>query len=181
MHQRLQTIIDSTRRYQRTHHHKSNWKASKLSIKKSIRRFLKQQNLFTESLTKTAYLCDEIADDRSNHILAIETSRNKKIFDCMSEYQTHVLETQGREEYEEYIKEVKCEVFGIEGPMDEQLKGIPRYMHLLTVKPKWEDIGNEFYQEDVLNISNQMVQHWYSKAIKAKQLLKDMSVTLRHI
>ena len=48
-------------------------------------------------------ICNDVATDRQNHIQAIEKSRNTNIYDNISEYQTFVLETQGKEEYEKYI------------------------------------------------------------------------------
>jgi hypothetical protein len=45
--------------------------------------------------------------DRKNHISAIEVTWNRKIFDNMNEYEAVVLESQGRDEYDKYILNIK--------------------------------------------------------------------------
>jgi len=48
-------------------------------------------------------MCQEIANDKKNHVQAIETSCKKKIFDNVTEYQ-------GMEEQNAYIRNVKCRI-----------------------------------------------------------------------
>jgi hypothetical protein len=44
---------------------------------------------------KTVTLCQEIVDERSNHIQAIESARHKKFFDDLNEYQDTAVNSQG--------------------------------------------------------------------------------------
>ena len=41
----------------------------------------------------------------------MDTSRKKKIFDNTTEYQIYILEAQGMEEHNAYIRNVKCNFF----------------------------------------------------------------------
>jgi hypothetical protein len=77
-----------------------------------LKLFQNQQPHFITSLHQVVRICEEIADDRRAHIEAIETARNKKIFDVDKQYQTEVLEQQGKLEHDEYIRSVKQTVFG---------------------------------------------------------------------
>jgi hypothetical protein len=45
--------------------------------------------------------------DRKKHTQAIENVQNKKFYDNESEYQTYVLDSQGRDEFENYIMNAK--------------------------------------------------------------------------
>ena len=46
-----------------------------------------------------------------NHVHAIETARHKNIYDHVTEYQTFLLETQGKAEFEEFIHEMNVDIF----------------------------------------------------------------------
>ncbi len=72
-----------------------------------LRRLIQQQQAFSESLWKTTNICNEIAMDRKNYISAIEVTWNRKIFDNMNKYEAVVLESQGRDEYDKYILNIK--------------------------------------------------------------------------
>jgi hypothetical protein len=52
----------------------------------------------------------DLPDDRKIHIKAIEMACNRILFDHMNEYQDVVLETQGREEYENYTRNIKRQI-----------------------------------------------------------------------
>jgi hypothetical protein len=56
------------------------------------------------------HICQEVADDQSSHIQAIESARNKKIYDKLNEYQTFVVESQGKEEYDTFLHNTKQQI-----------------------------------------------------------------------
>jgi len=75
----------------------------------------------------------------------------------MNEFHTHVLESQGKEEYDNYIYDVKYEFFGPENvktPNDEDLQKLPKYIQLRNTTPLWE----EAVQLDLFDKKNGRVQ-----------------------
>ncbi len=69
-----------------------------------------QQKRFIPSIEKVVTLCNEISDERTFHIQAIESARGKKIYDTATEYQTVVPEQQGREAHEKFIQSIKSDI-----------------------------------------------------------------------
>ena len=69
---------------------------------RTLKALRKQQDTFTESMLKTSIIYDDIALDRKNHVHAIGTARHKNIYDHVTEYQTFVLETQGKAEMKSF-------------------------------------------------------------------------------
>ena len=47
---------------------------------------------FSDEITALVTVCQEIANDRKNHIIDIETARGKQIFDKHCEFPTSVIE-----------------------------------------------------------------------------------------
>jgi uncharacterized protein with ATP-grasp and redox domains len=95
--QRLNIFHRTLRHFHHVKNYRYQGQTAKQCVLKDLRRLIKQQDPFIESMQKTSMICNDVATDRQNHIQAIETSRNTHIYDNISEYQTFVLETQGKE------------------------------------------------------------------------------------
>jgi hypothetical protein len=113
VYQRVQVLLATIQLYQRMKFKSKKCKLSKFHIVRVLRRLINQQQAFSESLWKTTNICNEIAMGRKNHITAIEVTQNRKIFDSMNEYEAVVLESQGRDEYDKYILNIKNNCLGL--------------------------------------------------------------------
>jgi SRSO17 transposase len=105
--QRILITLYRIRKYQRHTRYNDTWKTEYLKFQTAIRRLLKYHALLVTSLTKTQQLCNEIAEDRRNHIQAIEHARQQRFFDNMNEFQSAAIESQGKREYHEFLSLIK--------------------------------------------------------------------------
>jgi hypothetical protein len=93
--------------------------------------------------------------------LAFDASRRKKTFDNISDYHTFVLETQGREEYETYIHNIKRKIFGlnfVKSKAEEQRLKIPLCSRLSIIITQWEDRINELWEHESTNPMEQQAK-----------------------
>jgi len=108
------SILQTQRRNRET---KADTKKLKLQshikrIKRHRNKIENQDTALNTSLADVVKIWIEIEEERENHILAIETSRNKQIYDDGNKYIDHVIFKQGKEEYEEVIDHLKEEILG---------------------------------------------------------------------
>jgi hypothetical protein len=76
IYQRLRILIRAILRHQNIQKHTPYWNASKKKICTYLQCFLNQQQPFQQSIRETIIICQETAEDRQNHIYAIENSCN---------------------------------------------------------------------------------------------------------
>jgi hypothetical protein len=149
---------------------------------KALTRLLKQNHLFIESVDKTVLLCKDLADDRKNHIKAIETARNTIVFDHMNEYQNVVLETQGREEYKNYIRNVKRKIFEneYENVMEiNQKKKLQKFVILLDILLNWKELILQISLGKGDEITEDKIKKWYKQLKKSRRCLKSIMETIK--
>ena len=77
-----------------------------------MQQFLKQQELFTESMAIIDFIWTQIREEWLNHIKAIESMRNKKIYNKDVQFVDEVITNQGREKYAQFINNMKKVIFG---------------------------------------------------------------------
>jgi len=82
------------------------------NIELNMKQFMKQQDLFIESLTRTTTTCTEVREERSNHVRAIEHSRNKKLYTKDVQYIVEAIQNQGKNEYLQLINTMKKDILG---------------------------------------------------------------------
>jgi hypothetical protein len=116
MHQRMQILSRAVNNLSKAQTGHRNYQYAKKSIDKTLKKVRMLQQPNKTSLDKVCSIYHEIAEDRLAHIQAIEHARNKKIYDQACEYQTYVLEIQGKEEHDTYIHSAKQEIYGREHP-----------------------------------------------------------------
>jgi hypothetical protein len=100
----------------------------------------------------------------------------------MNEFHTHVLESQGKEEYDNYIYDIKYEFFGPENvktPNDEDLQKLPKYIQLRNTTPLWEEAVQSLSQDNNIHDMQDKPKYWYYRALRIKKLLKNISATIR--
>jgi hypothetical protein len=64
-----------------------------------MKRLFQQQDLYCNSNTQTISTCIQVQEERDNHIQAIETARDKKVYDDGNKFIDTVLTSQGIQEY----------------------------------------------------------------------------------
>ena len=176
-------VYSSFRKPLRTQENQNKRKWAK-HIHRNHSRLMNQQNPFIASLEAASTTCKLVEDDRRIHILAIETSRWKKIFDSKTEYITTVIETQGGEEYEEFIHKIKQGVFGPENipSLEAQREArLPKYLYLAQQTEHWQEIISEFPVEHISRLTNAQVKKWYLSLQQAAKHLKCMISNLQRI
>jgi hypothetical protein len=146
--------------------------------------FLNSATTFHDSIRETILICQETAKDRQNHINAIENARNKKVFDNLSEYQTYVIEHQGKEQYDEFIYGIKQAVFENTNMTPRELEGpakLSKYSQLEIELGKWEEIVVMQCPNDDKDITDKLLLKWLEQCSKARWLLCKMIGTIKHI
>ncbi len=116
-------------------------------------------------------ICQETAEDRQNHITAIENTRNKKIFDDLSEYQTYVIAHHGKDEYNEFIHRTKETVFenASMSPKEAEIQvKLPKYMQLEIDFSKWEEIRELHFPKGERNLPDNLIHAWIGQCSKAR-------------
>ena len=100
---RAQLVLQNIIKNQKLRQDSNEWSNSIKKIMNCKLCFQKQQRPSSESIRKIVTICQEVVEDRKKHIKAIELSRAKRIYDNLQEYQTHVIEVQGKDEYKDFI------------------------------------------------------------------------------
>jgi hypothetical protein len=112
MYQRIKIIQHASTKLQRTQHKsRGHWISTKF-ITKAVKKFLVRHQQLSQSLTNVTSLCTEVGNERVSHIQAIESARGKRIYDSHTEYQTFVLDKQGKQAHNDYIQSIKHRLFG---------------------------------------------------------------------
>ena len=184
-HQRLGILISDITTQQRISDDHSSKRKATIKTTKSLRRFIKQQAPFLDSIEKTNNICQEVFDERSNHIKSIELARNRKIFDSQNSYQAHVIDTQGREEYTKFIHSMKQEIFGhtrvksLEAEAEQRMSNNARLHSQAT---QWNNMLKHLpYDDQISNVSSLQIKKWLVVAKQARRKLGKMLSTIRAI
>ncbi len=89
----------------------------------------------------------DIKEERAKHIEAIETSRNKKMYDSDLQYLDEVIVIQGREEYMQFINQMKKDILGSNtytGSNTDFLDKKPKWCLLQTQCEQWQILTDKF-------------------------------------
>jgi len=181
---RLRIILKQITENQRMHGKRNTSLPMRKQLKTSIRRFCNQQHPFRESIHKTIMLYHEVAEDRQNHIQAIEHSRNKRIFDNMNQYQTYAINQQGKDEYDVFLHETKEKIFGAENVPSletEAATNIPRCSRLQLQLSQWVDAMDFEWAMNEKTITPTCLKEYYSKMIQGRNILRNMTNTIKQI
>jgi hypothetical protein len=112
-------------------------------VRKYTKRLLKQQEDFPKEVHSLITMCQDVAMDRDDNINAIETARGKRIFDKHCEFQTSIIESMGKDEFDRYTHQAKQEIFGTKNvkhiDLEKQEKRL-KSQCLLTEFEGWCDI-----------------------------------------
>jgi len=78
----------------------------------NMNRSMKHHQMFIDSITKTVETCQEINEERINHVSVIQTKINKAVYDKVNMFIDQVIDSQGKEEHILFINEMKKETLG---------------------------------------------------------------------
>ena len=173
------------------HNHKHSHEEGPTMNKKMIRRIplnikrlCNQHNPFINSVSMLISICIEIKDERIRHIEAIEYARNKKFYDSNTKYIDSVINNQGRDEYNNFIDEIKREVFEHNsGASDAQHtdKTSCKLTILSTQCEKWKQIIDEMPDYKHTLPTAEVCKTWYTVSKRAKRHIKNVIRTLQHV
>jgi hypothetical protein len=175
--QRLQITYDLIRTYQRLQSSKGAKKKEldkiQTRLKKSMKRILNQQPKLLTSMRNSVTLCHNIMKDRANHVQAIEYSRQKVCYDNMNEFQDAVIDTQGQEEYQEFLQNIKSQIFKdefienkMENTKNNRISANNRLEEYIAV---WNDLLLQLRSNAQLESNRINVKGWH-KLIKKRQI-----------
>jgi len=156
MYQRIRISVCTVTRLQRAANQPHQQSALHKTLNSSIRKLVLQQPRFNTSISTLCHICEETETECANHIAAIEHARNKRIYDRDKEFQAEVLEQQGRQVHDTYIRSIKQAVFGAECTQTTQTKhlgrlsGHHRIQHHLA---SWNDMYDQLTQLNAQTIT----------------------------
>ncbi len=145
---------------------------------------MKQQDPFYSSLSNTITICQQVEDERLNHIHAIESSRNKKIFDKDNKYIDTVISTIGKNDYDHFIHSMKKDILGNENVKDfecNQSAKTPKFRLLQTQYEQWKELTDWSQYDHSTPMTCTSVQHRYHMAKHARKQIKANLFTLLQI
>jgi hypothetical protein len=174
--QRMQIAHSRIRAYQRVVTKKQNTLKETRRIEKAIERILNQQPLLLTSIRKTCNLCEEIVEDRMNHIQAIQHTRRKTLYDDMNEYQEAAIVTQGIETYHDFMRDIKIQVFG-QDFTEKAENGIATthkraHTQLTEYYLEWDNFCHKLKEVSSLVSTASNTKIWHKIIKKGKQLSK---------
>jgi len=154
------------------------------NIRLNMRRLFKQREALFESITNTIATCISVNEERRNHTAAIESSRNKKIFDIDNKYIDSRITTPGYEDHQQFIHGLKKDILGVENVKSlekEQANSIPKYAKLQYLRDKWEKLLNAIIFNPSAATTKEMITTWYTQGQKANKLLNSMIGTVQEL
>lgn len=175
--QRLGILInDITAQQRETSLNELRKKATNKLIK-SLKRFLRQQKPFLESIAATNLICQQIQEDRRNHIASISRARNKVIFDSHNEYQAFAIDIHGRQEYNTFVQDMKKEILGnskIKHASEEYAERLPNHIRILNQANEWDKSLLTFSKDSYDQVTSTEIKKWLRATNRAKRKLKKM-------
>ena len=104
-------------------------------------RLKNQQEMFIESMTSTSVTCLQIREERLNHIIAIETARNKRLYSKKKQFVDEAIIVQGKEDYTHFMNEMKRDILGPANVKTLQIdtaEKIPKDRYLQNQNEQWQ-------------------------------------------
>jgi hypothetical protein len=145
-------------------------------LQKSMKRILNQQPKLLTSMRNSVTLCQNIMEDRTNHVQAIEHARQKVCYDNMNEFQDAAIATQGQEEYQEFLQNIKSQIFEdefIENKMENTKHNrLPAHNRLGEYIAVWNDLLLQRCSNVQLESHRMNVKGWHKLIKKGKHLSK---------
>lgn len=115
-------------------------------------------------MIKTLDTCKEIKEERANHIEVIEISHDKKIYDSDIQYIDEVIAVQGKEEYTQFINNMKRNILGHTTCTDRELDQLdkkPKFLLLQTQCKQWQILIDRIDLSHSTALSRTKIKHWY--------------------
>jgi len=153
-----------------------------INMTKAIKRLMQHQPKCITSIMKTVTLYQEIADERSNHIQAIESARHKKFFDDLNEYQDTAVNSQGYEEYREIMDDLKNRIFGEDRaypPTQNDGKRMPTHTRLTKYIEEWNDLRSMLEANYNSSMNSRRAKIRYKLIKQGKYITKRMIFMLK--
>jgi len=184
MYQRIRISVCTVTRLQRAANQPHQQSALHKTLNSSIRKLVLQQPRFNTSISTLCHICEETETECANHIAAIEHARNKRIYDRDKEFQAEVLEQQGRQVHDTYIRSIKQAVFGAECTQTTQTKhlgrlsGHHRIQHHLA---SWNDMYDQLTQLNAQTITQRNLKHLYKLLKKAIHITAAINLAINQM
>jgi carboxypeptidase C (cathepsin A) len=103
-------------------------------IMTNLRRLSNQQSPLFDPMINAIKICNELREERMNHIMSIENKRNHKIYDKDNMLIDEVVVHQGKDEFTHYINNIKRIEINRSADMErEHLSNTPTYSLLHTL------------------------------------------------
>jgi hypothetical protein len=151
---------------------------------KYAKKLFNQETLFTKDIQLAISTCREVAEDRVNHIVAIETARGKKIFDKYCQFHTMAIEYTGKQEFEKYTRKAKQEIFEISNASSAEIENcgkISKIEHLQNEVNKWHKDMDDLKSFLVTPESCEYYHKWKCVTLAAVRKINRILHMLQHI
>jgi hypothetical protein len=126
----------------------------------------------------------DIKEERAKHIEAIETSRNKKMYDSDLQYLDEVIVIQGREEYMQFINQMKKDILGSNtytGSNTDFLDKKPKWCLLQTQCEQWQILTDKFNFSHTTMLSRNEIKYWHHISKQCRRNTKNILRTVQQI
>jgi hypothetical protein len=150
----------------------------------NMNRFMKYHGMFVDSIKKTLETCQEINDERINHISMIQTKRNETIYDKDNMFIDEVIDRQGKEEYILFMNEMKKEILGNDKVKETKLnvaEKTPMYSDLQSQCIKWQKLVDKIQWIRPSSLSKTKETHWYHVSKCLKRQIKVIINTIHQV
>jgi hypothetical protein len=145
-------------------------------------RLKNQQEMFIESMTSTSVTCLQIREERLNHIIAIETARNKRLYSKNKQFVDEAIIIQGKEDYTHFMNEMKRDILGPANVKTLQIdtaEKIPKDRYLQNHNEQWQKLLKKIEIDPYTTLSRSNIKQLYRNTKRIKKLIKAILRTIQ--
>jgi len=153
------------------------------ALEKSLSRFMKQQDLFSDLITKVVATCTQIKEEWLEHVKAIEYARRRNIYDFDNKFVDEVIINQGKEDNINFIHDMKRNILGANKVRDIEydiMEKSPRYVILHSQHTHWTALLEKIRTDLCTPTTYTIMKLWYALLKKVRKHMKTILFTIQH-
>jgi hypothetical protein len=135
-------------------------------------------------MTSTSVTCLQIREERLNHIIAIETARNKRLYSKNKQFVDEAIIVQGKEDYMHFMNEMKRDILGPANVKTLQIdtaEKIPKDRYLQHQNEQWQKLLKKIEIDPYTTLSRSKIKQLYRNTKRIKKLIKAILRTIQQI
>jgi len=150
----------------------------------NLSRLKKQQEMFIGSMALTSATCLQIREERLNHIMAIETARNKRLYSKNEQLVDEAIIVQGKEDCMHFMNETKKDILGTTNVRTleiDTVEKLPRDRYLKNQNEQWQKLLKKLVINQYATLPRSKIKQIYRTTKSVTKLIKAILKTIHQI